>query len=123
MEVVTQYDVYDFEDLDLQGLDGDEPAQAELVLVEEERAVMELSNSHDPIVGGVEEEDLLHLEPNNGFEHKSAEDSVGMYLREIGRVSLLSASDEIALAISMQKGKRAVQRLESCEEISVEERY
>ena len=123
MEAVTQYDVYDFEDLDLQSFDGDEPAQAELVLVEEERAVMELNNSQDPVVGGVEEEDLLQLEPDSGFEHKSAEDSVGMYLREIGRVSLLSASDEIALAISMQKGKRAMQRLESCEEISVEERH
>ena len=74
---------------------------------------MELNESQEPVVGGVEEDDLFHLEPISGFEHKSAEDSVGMYLREIGRVSLLSASDEIALAISMQKGKRAMQCLEA----------
>jgi len=118
-----QYELYDFADLDLHGFDGDEPAMAELVLVEEERAVMELTNSQDPVIGGIEEDDLLQFEPASCFEHKSAEDSVGMYLREIGRVSLLSASDEIALAISMQKGKRALQRLESYEEISPEERH
>src|SRR5207248_305689 len=37
--------------------------------------------------------------------------------------SLLTARDEINLAISMQKGKRAMQRLESFEEITAEERY
>ena len=123
MEAVTEFDVYDFEDLDLRPLDGEEPAVAELVLAEEERAVMELNNSQDTVIGGIEEDDLLQLEPASGFEHKSAEDSVGMYLREIGRVSLLSASDEIALAISMQKGKRAMQRLEEIEDLSPEERH
>src|SRR5689334_23814599 len=123
MEAVTRYDLYDFEDLDLQSFAGDEPANQELELVEEERAVMELNEGQEPVVGGVEEDDLLHLEPISGFEHKSAEDSVGMYLREIGRVSLLSATDEIALAISMQKGKRAMQRLEELEELTPEERH
>src|SRR6476469_8725497 len=123
MEAVTEYDVFDFEDLDLQTFDGDEPALVELVLAEEERAVMEWNNNQDPGVGGIEEDDLLQLEPVSGFEHKSAEDSVGMYLREIGRVALLTASDEIALAISMQKGKRAMQRLEELEELTPEERH
>ena len=123
MEAVTEFEIYDFEDLDLRPLDGEEPAVAELVLAEEERAVMELNNSQDTVIGGIEEDDLLQLEPASGFEHKSAEDSVGMYLREIGRVSLLSASDEIALAISMQKGKRAMQRLEEIEDLSPEERH
>jgi hypothetical protein len=43
MEAVTRYDVFDFEDLDLQTFDGDEPANTDLELVEEERAVMELN--------------------------------------------------------------------------------
>ena len=72
---------------------------------------MELDASQAPVIGGIEEDDLLHYEGATGFDHKSAEDSVGMYLREIGRVSLLSATEEIALAISMQKGKRASERL------------
>ncbi|MGI8586423.1 MAG: sigma-70 family RNA polymerase sigma factor [Chloroflexia bacterium] len=72
---------------------------------------MELNESPDASGGAVEVEHLLHLEPISGFDHKSAEDSVGMYLREIGRVSLLSATDEISLAISMERGKMAMNRL------------
>ena len=105
--------MYDFEELDLHEFDGDEPEMAELVIAEEESDVMELDASQAPVIGGIEEDDLL-LHGNEhaaGFDHKSAEDSVGMYLREIGRVSLLSATEEIALAISMQKGKRAAERL------------
>ena len=103
--------MFDFEELDIREFDGDEPEMAELVLVEEESDVMELDVSQAPVIGGIEEEDLLHHESAAGFDHKSAEDSVGMYLREIGRVSLLSATEEIALAIGMQKGKRAAERL------------
>jgi RNA polymerase primary sigma factor len=69
----------------------------------------------------MEDEDLLHYEGATGFDHKSAEDSVGMYLREIGRVSLLSATEEIALAISMQKGKRASERLAQPSDLTPEE--
>ncbi len=125
MDAVTRYDVYDIEDLDLdlQALEGDEPASADLELVEEERAVMELNEGQEHGLGGDEHDKLLHLEPVSSFEHKSAEDSVGMYLREIGRVSLLSATDEISLAISMQKGKRALQCLETMEGLSHEERH
>jgi len=104
--------IFDFEELDLHEFDGDEPEMAELVITEEESDVMELDASQAPVIGGIEEEDLLlHNEHAAGFDHKSAEDSVGMYLREIGRVSLLSATEEIALAISMQKGKRAAERM------------
>ena len=99
--------VYDFEELDIREFDGDEPEMAELVLAGEESDVMNLDASQTTVIGGMEEDDLLHYEGATGFDHKSAEDSVGMYLREIGRVSLLSATEEIALAISMQKGKRA----------------
>lgn len=82
---------------------------------------MELDASQTPVIGGIEEDDLLHYEGASGFDHKSAEDSVGMYLREIGRVSLLSATEEIALAIGMQKGKRAQERLMLTYDLSPEE--
>lgn len=115
--------IYDFEDLDLHEFDGDEPEMAELVLAEEESDVMELDASQAPVIGGIEEDDPLQREHEHaaGFDHKSAEDSVGMYLREIGRVSLLSATEEIALAISMQKGKRAAERLAEGFSLSPEE--
>jgi len=103
--------LFDLEELDIREFDGVEPEMAELVLAEEESDMMELNASQTPVIGGIEEDDLLHYEGASGFDHKSAEDSVGMYLREIGRVSLLSATEEIALAIGMQKGKRAQERL------------
>ena len=115
--------LFDFDDIDMdvREFDGDEPEMAELVLAGEESDVMELDASQAPVIGGIEEEDLLHHEHAAGFDHKSAEDSVGMYLREIGRVSLLSATEEIALAIGMQKGKRAQERLSETYNLTHEE--
>ena len=110
-EIAETLGMLDLEELDIREFDGVEPEMAELVLAEEESDVMELDASQTPVIGGIEEDDLLHYEGASGFDHKSAEDSVGMYLREIGRVSLLSATEEIALAIGMQKGKRAQERL------------
>src|SRR5687768_4717663 len=105
-------DMFDFTELDIYEFDGEEPELAELVLAEEESDVMNLDTSQAPtMMGGMEEDDLLHYEGATGVDHKSAEDSVGMYLHEIGRVSLLTATEEIALAIGMQKGKRAQERL------------
>jgi len=103
-------EVLDIE-LDIREFDGDEPEMAELVLAGEESDIMNLDTNQTTVIGGLEDEDILHYEGATGFDHKSAEDSVGMYLREIGRVSLLSATEEIALAISMQKGKRASERM------------
>jgi len=111
IDIAETLGMFDFEELDIREFDGVEPEMAELVLAEEESDVMELNASQTPVIGGIEEDDLLHYEGASGFDHKSAEDSVGMYLREIGRVSLLSATEEIALAIGMQKGKRAQERL------------
>jgi RNA polymerase primary sigma factor len=44
-------------------------------------------------------------------------DSVQHYLQEIGRVSLLSASEEVELAERMERGKAAAQRLISSEDL------
>lgn len=103
--------VFDFEELDIYEFEGEEPETEELVLAEEESDVMNLDAGQARMIGGMDEDDLLNYGGAMGVDHKSAEDSVGMYLHEIGRVSLLSATEEIALAISMQKGKRAQERL------------
>jgi RNA polymerase primary sigma factor len=108
-------------ELDIRDFDGDEPEIAEIGLAVEGSDIMNLDTGQSAIIGGVEEDDLLHYEGAAGVEHKSAEDSVGMYLHEIGRVSLLSATEEIALAISMQKGKRAQERLDGDDPLSYEE--
>lgn len=117
----VELDVFEFGAMDIRDFDGDEPEMAELGLAVEGSDMMNVDMGQSAIIGGVEEDDLLHYEGAASVEHKSAEDSVGMYLHEIGRVSLLSATEEIALAISMQKGKRAQERLQDDIELSFEE--
>jgi RNA polymerase primary sigma factor len=113
--------VFDFEEIDIYEFEGEEPETEELVLAEEESIVMNLDAGQARMIGGMDEDDLLNYGGATGVDHKSAEDSVGMYLHEIGRVSLLSATEEIALAISMQKGKRAQERLREEFDLSYEE--
>jgi RNA polymerase primary sigma factor len=50
-------------------------------------------------------------------------DAVQHYLQEIGRVSLLTASEEIELAERMERGDAALSRLEDTEEMNTQLRY
>jgi RNA polymerase primary sigma factor len=50
-------------------------------------------------------------------------DSVQHYLQEIGRVSLLSAAEEVELAERMERGNLAMLRLASSEELSPQQRH
>ena len=50
-------------------------------------------------------------------------DSVQHYLQEIGRVSLLSAAEEIELAERIERSKAAIGRLESTEDVSPQLRF
>ena len=52
--------MFDFDDLDIREFDGDEPEMAELVLAGEESDMIELDASQAPVIGGIEEDDLLH---------------------------------------------------------------
>jgi len=52
------------------------------------------------------------------FPQEPTLDSVQHYLQEIGRVSLLSASQEVELAERIERGKAAMRRLQSTEEMS-----
>ncbi|HLY63897.1 MAG TPA: RNA polymerase sigma factor RpoD [Chloroflexota bacterium] len=55
----------------------------------------------------IEIEPLSALEALAEAEAESVDDPVRMYLREIGKVSLLSAEDEVSLAKRMECGERA----------------
>jgi RNA polymerase primary sigma factor len=100
-------------------LDGAEEPDERALALEEER-MMDLREHAEAQPGYLDDDAPSRTTPTD-IDHKTADDSVGMYLREIGRVSLLTAADEVNLAIAMQRGNRASYRLQR-ELLSPEER-
>ena len=72
----------------------------------------ELLLDNDMVMDGIEDEDEVELDKIDLSvpEGVSIEDPVRMYLKEIGKVSLLSADEEIELAKRMEKGDEAAKK-------------
>jgi RNA polymerase primary sigma factor len=66
----------------------------------------------EPDPSELKDEPEVEIEPIAEFVHEAIDDPVRMYLREIGRVSLLTARDEVELATAMETGKEALFRFE-----------
>ena len=78
----------------------------------EEPPILELDFDEEPTEAELKEVDIENLEDDTSFDNISLDDPVKVYLREIGRVPLLSTDEEIELAVKISEGNQyAKQRL------------
>jgi len=83
----------------------------------EEDILPEIPDDIDPPleeITDIEEEELI--DPNSLVDSFAIDDPVRMYLKEIGKVALLSPDEEIELAQKMNSGALAEQQLNGCDE-------
>ncbi len=93
-------------------IDEIENAPDDLEALYDEPVLLELDYDEEPTDDDLklEEMDLDSIEDDGALDNLSLDDPVKVYLREIGRVPLLSSDEEIELAVKIAEGDEKAKR-------------
>lgn len=93
-------------------IDEIESAPEDLEALYDEPVLLELDYDEEPTDADLklEEMDLDSIDDDSSLDNLSLDDPVKVYLREIGRVPLLSGDEEIELAVKIAEGDEKAKR-------------
>ncbi len=103
---------YNSDKMDKLSIDDIENAPENLEELYDEPVLLELDYDEEPTDDDLklEEMDLDQLDDSTSLENMALDDPVKVYLREIGRVPLLSSDEEIQLAVKISEGDEKAKR-------------